>query len=59
MTKVINGKICPTQSTWLLDTIRQIRERTDMSIVWRFPPDVPVPGIEHEYKNVRREQSYK
>ena len=45
-----------TMSTWLLDTIRQIRERTDMPIVWRPHPRCPVPGIEHEYKNVRREQ---
>ena len=49
-------KDMPTMSTWLLDTIRQIRERTDMPIVWRPHPRCPVPGIEHEYKNVRREQ---
>ena len=44
----------PTMSTWLLDTIKEIRERTDMPIVWRPHPRCPVPGIEHEYKNVRR-----
>ena len=49
-------KDMPTMSTWLLDTIRQIRERTDMPIVWRPHPRCPVPGIEHEYKNVKREQ---
>ena len=49
-------KEMPTMSTWLLDTIRQIRERTDMPIVWRPHPRCPVPGIEHEYKNVIREQ---
>ena len=49
-------KDMPTMSTWLLDTIKQIRERTDMPIVWRPHPRCPVPGIEHEYKNVRREQ---
>ncbi len=49
-------KDMPTMSTWLLETIRQIRERTDMPIVWRPHPRCPVPGIEHEYKNVRREQ---
>ena len=49
-------KDMPTMSTWLLDTIKQIRERTDMPIVWRPHPRCPVPGNEHEYKNVRREQ---
>ena len=49
-------KDMPTMSTWLLDTIKQIRERTDMPIVWRPHPRCPVPGIEHEYRNVRREQ---
>ena len=49
-------KDMPTMSTWLLNTIKEIRERTDMPIVWRPHPRCPVPGIEHEYKNVRREQ---
>ena len=49
-------KDMPTMATWLLDTIKQKRERTDMPIVWRPHPRCPVPGIEHEYKNVRREQ---
>ena len=49
-------KDMPTMSTWLLNTIKEIRERTDMPIVWRPHPRCPVPGIEHEYKNVKREQ---
>ena len=49
-------KDMPTMSTWLLNTIKEIRARTDMPIVWRPHPRCPVPGIEHEYKNVRREQ---
>ena len=46
----------PSMSTWVLNTIDTIRKRTDMDIVWRPHPRCPVPGIEHEFKNVRREQ---
>ena len=54
--KSTQWKDMPTMSTWLLNTIKEIRERTDMPIVWRPHPRCPVPGIEHEYKNVKREQ---
>ena len=49
-------KDMPTMSTWVMNTIDTIRERTDMDIVWRPHPRCPVTGIEHEYKNVRREE---
>ena len=43
-------------STWVLNTIDTIRKRTDMDIVWRPLQSSNLPGIEHEFKNVRREQ---
>jgi len=46
----------PNMTAWLGNTINTIREYTDMPIVWRPHPRCPVPMIEHDHKNVTREQ---
>lgn len=46
----------PPMSKWVSDTIDKIRQYTDMQIVFRPHPRCPLPSIEHEFKNVRRQQ---
>lgn len=46
----------PNLTAWLGNTINSIREVTDMPIYWRPHPRCPVPMIEHDHKNVHRQQ---
>jgi hypothetical protein len=46
----------PTMAVWTLQTIDAIRKITDRPIVIRPHPRSPMTGIEHEFKNVKRQQ---
>ena len=48
----------PSMSQWVMDTIQFIRAQTDRPIVFRPHPRCPLPAIEHEFKNVRRQQPH-
>ena len=45
----------PSMSQWVLDTIQFIRAQTKRPIIFRPHPRCPLHGIEHEYKDVRRQ----
>ena len=45
----------PPMSNWVIDTISKIQQYTDRPIVFRPHPRCPLPHIEHEFKNVRRQ----
>jgi len=49
----------PSMDIWLTRLIDGIRERTDMPIYIRPHPRSPMPGIEHEFKNVYRQTPQK
>jgi len=45
----------PRMSTWVINTIEQIQKHTDRPIIFRPHPRCPLPHIEHEFKNVKRQ----
>lgn len=45
----------PRMSQWVIDTIDEIQKHTDRTIIFRPHPRCPLPHIEHEYTNVRRQ----
>ena len=49
----------PRMSQWVIDTIDEIQKHTDRPIVFRPHPRCPLPHIEHEFKNVRRQDPIK
>ena len=49
----------PRMSTWVSNTIDEIRKYTDRPILFRPHPRCPLPHIEHEFKNVRRQDPVK
>ena len=46
----------PRMSKWVSSTIDKIRKYTDRQIIFRPHPRCPLPAIEHEFKNVIRQQ---
>jgi hypothetical protein len=46
----------PSMSTWVANTIQTIRNHTKRPIVFRPHPRCPLPAIEHEFSDVRRQQ---
>lgn len=46
----------PTMANWTLNIIEKIRNKTDRTIIIRPHPRSPMPGIEHEFANVMRQQ---
>lgn len=46
----------PSMADWTMQTIDAIRKITDRPIVIRPHPRSPMPGIEHEWQNVTRQQ---
>lgn len=46
----------PPMSQWVLDTITEIRKYTARPIVFRPHPRCRLPGIEHEFINVTRQE---
>ena len=53
--KSLQWKDMPSMADWTMETIDKIRNYTDRTIVIRSHPRSPMPGIEHEYKNVVRQ----
>ena len=54
--KSLQWKGMPTMADWTLQTIDKIRKITERPIVIRPHPRSPMTGIEHEFKNVKRQQ---
>lgn len=55
----LQWKGMPPMTTWTMNTIKEIQNRTDMPIYIRPHPRSPMPGIEHEFKNVFRQNPIK
>jgi len=53
--KSLQWQDMPSMSDWTLSIIKKIRNLTDRKIIIRPHPRSPMPGIEHEYKNVMRQ----
>jgi len=49
----------PSTDAWVYSVVEKIREKTDQTIVLRPHPRSPMPGIEHEFKNVIRQNLIK
>ena len=49
----------PNMSAWVMSTIDKIRKHTDRPIIFRPHPRCPLPYIEHEFKNVTRQDPVK
>ena len=45
----------PRMSRWIMETIENIQAHTDRPILFRPHPRCPLPDIEKEYKNVKRQ----
>jgi len=46
----------PRMSHWVMNTIERIQEHTDMPIIFRPHPRCRLEAIEHQYKNVYRDE---
>lgn len=57
--KSLQWKNMPPMSQWVMNTIEEIQSYTDMPIVFRPHPRCPLHDIEHQYKNVYRQQPVK
>jgi len=57
--KSLQWKSMPRMSTWVMDTIDEIKKYTDMDIVFRPHPRCRLEAIEHQYKNVYRQEPKK
>jgi len=53
--KSLQWQNMPKMSQWVLDTIQFIRAQTKRPILFRPHPRCPLHGIEHEYKDVKRQ----
>ena len=45
----------PSMSTWVMNTIEEIQKHTKRPILFRPHPRCTLPHIEHEFKNVKRQ----
>ena len=57
--KSLQWQNMPTASNWMLKTIETIQSYSDRPILIRPHPRCPLPNIEHEFKNVQRQQPRK
>lgn len=57
--KSLQWKNMPPMSQWVMNTIEEIQSYTDMPIVFRPHPRCQLHDIEHQYKNVYRQQPNK
>ena len=53
--KSLQWKDMPSMATWVHDTITFIRAQTDRPIICRPHPRCPLPAIEYDFKNVKRQ----
>lgn len=49
----------PRMSKWVMNTIEEIQQHTSRPICFRPHPRCPLPEIEHQYKNVYRQEPRK
>ena len=49
----------PAMDQWVYSVVEKIRQQTDQTIILRPHPRSPMPGIEHEFKNVIRQSPNK
>ena len=56
--KSLQWKDMQPMSQWVMDTIQFIRAQTKRPILFRPHPRCPLPAIEHEFKDVKRQQPY-
>ena len=54
--KSLQWKDMQPMSQWVMDTIQFIRAQTSRPIIFRPHPRCPLPAIEHEFKDVKRQQ---
>ena len=57
--KSLQWQNMPPMSQWVIDTIDEIQRHTDRPIVFRPHPRCSLPHIEHEFKNVTRQDPQK
>jgi hypothetical protein len=57
--KSLQWQDMPRMSQWTMDIIEQVQEYTDMPIVFRPHPRCRLEHIEHQYKNVYRDEPRK
>jgi len=57
--KSLQWEEMPSMVDWTLKIIKEIQQRIDYPIFIRPHPRSPMPGIEHEFKNVHRQQPTK
>lgn len=54
--KSLQWQDMPTMSKWVMDTIDTVQKYSDRPIVFRPHPRCKLPTIEHQYKNVIRQE---
>lgn len=57
--KSLQWQDMPRMSQWIIDTITQIQKYSDRPIIFRPHPRCTLPHIEHEFKNVYRQDPVK
>ena len=57
--KSLQWQNMPRMSQWVLNIIEEIRKHTKRTILFRPHPRCPLPNIEYEFKNVRRQDPIK
>ena len=57
--KSLQWQNMPPMSQWVIDTIDEIQRHTDRPIIFRPHPRCSLPHIEHEFKNVIRQDPRK
>lgn len=53
--KSLQWQDMPPMSQWVMETIEKVQACTDRTIIFRPHPRCPLPHIEHEFKNVLRD----
>jgi len=53
--KSLQWRNMPSMSQWIINTIETIQKHTERHIIFRPHPRCPLPHIEHEFKNVTRQ----
>lgn len=57
--KSLQWQNMPRMSQWVLNIIEEIRKHSKRTILFRPHPRCPLPNIEYEFKNVRRQDPIK
>jgi hypothetical protein len=54
--KSLQWQSMPRMSQWVMDTIEEVQKHTDRPIIFRPHPRCRLDAIEHQYRNVRRQE---